>query len=116
MSKEVLKKLAEHDKRFDEHDKRFDEHDRRFDAIDKRLTYHDEYLERLTAMAVNHESRLERIEYEIVNNMATKADLSAMRSDIMITLDKLMGLMLKRDQEMAFVNARFIRIEEKIGI
>lgn len=116
MSKEVLKKLAEHDKRFDEHDKRFDEHDKRFDAIEKHLVYHDEYLERLTVMAVNHDTRLDRIEYELANNVATKKDLFELRSDLMVTLDEIVRLVRKTDQEMTFMGMRVTRLEEKVGI
>ncbi|OGH64102.1 MAG: hypothetical protein A2821_02315 [Candidatus Magasanikbacteria bacterium RIFCSPHIGHO2_01_FULL_41_23] len=64
------------------------EHDKRFDQIDGQIDF-------LAIKVLEHDDRLQRIE----ENMATKADLRTI-SD---TLDKLVGLALKKDQEVTFL-------------
>ncbi|HLD20389.1 MAG TPA: hypothetical protein VJB93_04050 [Patescibacteria group bacterium] len=91
MSEEIIKKLHEHDQRFDEHDKRFDQLDDRVDFIARKVLEHDD--------------RLDRIE----ENMATKADIDR----LMNTLDTLVGLFTKTDQELIFMGERVKRVEEK---
>lgn len=110
MSKEVLQKLAEHDKRFDEHDKRFIAIDKRFDEHDKRFDSIENRLENMAVMLINHDGRLDRIEYELKNNVATKTDIS----NIMTMLDKLVGFARKKDQELVFMGARVSRIEKLV--
>ncbi|MBI2444300.1 MAG: hypothetical protein HYV42_03620 [Candidatus Magasanikbacteria bacterium] len=93
------KRFDAHDQRFDqldeklkEHDAKFAEHDRRFDAHDKRFDQLDSQIDLLAQTVVNHTDRLDRIE----QNMATKADLR----QIIITLDHLVVLAEKKDQEL----------------
>lgn len=91
MTDEIIKKLQEHDKRFDQHDKRFDQLDSQVDFIVTKVLEHDE--------------RLQRVE----ENMVTKKD----HQEVMKTLDKLVGLVQKTDQEITFMGNRINRIEEQ---
>ena len=104
--KQADKRFDQIDKRFDEHDKRFDEHDKRFDQIDKRFDHLDEQIDFLAKKVLNHDERLERIE----DNMATKDDLREMS----ITLDKLVGLAVKKDQELTLIAHGMRKIEDKM--
>jgi chromosome segregation ATPase len=101
MTNEVLKKLKDHDKKFAEHDKRFDQIDKRFDQIDGQI-------ELIVTKLLDHDNRLERIE----ENMATKQDLSGISN----TLDKLVGLVQKTDQELVFMGNRVNRLEEQTSL
>ncbi len=133
MSEEIIKKLNEHDQRFNEHDKRFNEHDKRFDEHDKRFDEHDKRFDQIdkrfdqidkrfdgidhridrldqrvdfiARKVLEHDTRLDRIE----ENMATKADIDR----IMNTLDTLVGIFTKTDQELIFMGERVKRVEEK---
>jgi len=113
MLETITNKLELHDKRFDKidarldaHDKRFDEHDKRFDKIDKRF---DEIDARFDNLAIKVTQNSFDIQY-LKENMATKKDIA----DIHDTLDKLLSLMLKRDQEVTFMGERIKRIEKHL--
>lgn len=78
-------------KKLQEQDKRFDHVDGQIDFLVKKVLEHDEQLQWLR------------------ENTATKADLR----DISGTLDKLVGLAQKKDQELTFMGNRVSRVEEK---
>jgi DNA repair ATPase RecN len=112
MADEIMQKLQEHSQKFVEHGKRFDEHDKRFDQLDKQVEFivlkvseHDKRLDIITDKLLEHDDRLDRIE----KNMATKSDINK----IMDTLDVLVGLHKKTDQEVTFLGNRVERLEEK---
>lgn len=99
---EVIKKLEEHDKKFEQIDQRFEQVGKRFDQVDSQIDLvaqkvleHDERLDRITSVVVEHTERLDRIE----RNMATKDDIN----NITNTLDKLVKLTERKDQELTVV-------------
>ena len=111
----IIKKLEDHDKKFAENGRRFDEHDKRFDEVDKKLIKIDKrfdevdkQFDRVIAKIVEHDDWLDRIE----ENMATKQDIR----DIHDTLDKLVHLAEKKDQELTFMGERVKRIETAVGL
>ena len=98
MKEKIFKKLEDHDKRFDQHDKKFDQIDKRFDRLEYQVDF-------IAGKVLEHDERLENIE----ENMATKDDIAG----ITTTLDKLVGLVKKKDQELVFINQRLKRVEDK---
>lgn len=122
-----MKKLQEHDQRFDAMSDRFDAISEkfdvlsgrfdsisekfdatsdRFDSISEELGRHDEQLDCIACAVLNHTERLEYIE----KNMATKSDIRIITS----TLDVLVGLAQKKDQELTFMGHRVEGIENDI--
>ena len=106
MDQEIMQKFNEQSEQLRDHGEQLEliartvsEHTLRFDGIDKRLDL-------LTKKVLEHDDRLERIE----ENMATKADIR----EITNTLDKLVGLALKKDQELTFMGERVKRAENDI--
>lgn len=93
---QIKKKLKEHDKLFAKIDKRFDNFDKRFEQVDKRF-------DKLTDHVLSNTRRLDGIE----EKMATKDDINKISN----TLDDLVGLMKKRDEEMTFMSDRVTRVE-----
>jgi len=77
MTDQILKKLEEHDEQFAKIGERLDDHDKKFDRVIKAV--------------VDNKESLETIE----ENMATKDDTNK----IMSTLDELVGLHKKTEQE-----------------
>lgn len=112
MADQVMLKLQDHDKLFDKLDKRFEQVDKRFEQIDKRFEQIDNRFEqvdikfdRLIKMVMDHEESIQ----DMKNTMATKSDIR----EIMDTLDKMVGMMQKRDQEMTFLGSRVERNEKQ---
>ena len=113
MSKEILNKLKQHDKRFNDHDKRFEsidkrfiEVDKRFDAIDKRLDNHDEQFQRVIGMLLEHDDRLDNIE----RTMATKNDINM----IMNRLDEIVLVVKSTNQELTALTHNHRRLDDKV--
>ena len=119
---EVMQKLLEHDEKFDEHgkilaehSKRFDEHDKRFDGIDQRLDGHDKRFDQidkqidfLAKKSLEHDEHFERIEA----NMATKADMQSISG----TLDKLVKMYEKKDQENTLLAHGLKGVEDRVEV
>ena len=62
--------------------------------------------DKIITTLIDHGERLDRIE----QNMATKADVSGIHK----TLDEILGVVKKNDQEMTMMGSRVKRIEKKI--
>ncbi len=82
------------------------EHDKQLDFISRKVTEHDGKLDNIVLAVVDHSDRLDRIE----ENMATKDDLRGISN----TLDKIVGLVEKRDQEVTFMGERLRRVEDDV--
>lgn len=122
MSEEIMKKLKEHDVEFvniskkflgiDEKlikiDERFDKMDEQIDTLACNVADHTVRLDAIADTLVGHSERLDRIE----ENMATKADMAK----IMDTLDTIVGIVKKNDQEMVFMGERMNRVERDVEI
>ena len=94
MSEEkIMKKLFEHDVHFEQVDQRFEQVDMRLD--------------KMTNMLLNHEDRLKNIE----ENMATKQDIRGIHD----TLDVIVRLLKKRDDENTFMSYRLQEHDTEIG-
>lgn len=76
------------------------------EEIMKTLQDHDNQLDAIARTVVDHTERLERIE----KNMATKFDIR----DITNTLDVLVKLAQKKDQELTFMGNRVRRVEDDV--
>jgi len=112
MADEIMKKLKEHDDRFDEIKKRLDGHDDQLETIALTVADNKERLDRVehttgkvAERLVGMESRLERVE----QNMVTKQD----HNEMMNTLDEIVKLVRKKDEETTFMSAHVKRVEEK---
>lgn len=105
MSKEIMEKLKEHDGRFDAHDEQIE-------LLALKLAEHDGWFERLTALTTDHTARLDRIE----ENMVTKAEYHADRHRLFQTLDKILLIVEKKDQEVAMLHHGMRRIEKHVGL
>lgn len=117
---EVIKKLTEHDGQLDsiaqtvlahteilqQHSKTLDQHTEILQQHTERLDSIDEHLGRIDVHLVRSDERLDRIE----ENMATKDDLAK----ISTTLDELVGLARKKDEELVFMSARLDRSEDDV--
>ena len=99
------KKLEKHDKKFDSMDNRLDTMDNRLDTMDNRLDSMDNRLDTVAITVVNIQEQVN----DIKETMATKSDIA----NISNTLDVLVGLHKKTDQELTFMGARVKRVEEK---
>ena len=116
MSQAVLNKLIEHDakflehdKRFDAHDKRFDEHDRRFDEIDKRFDQIDEQIDFLAKKVIEHDEK-----FDALIKITQKTENNVLK--IMGTLDYLVKLGAKNDQEMTMMSHGMFRMNDRIDV
>ncbi len=107
MEKRILKKLEAHDLRFDQHDQKFKEHDQRFDLIDQKLDKHGQRLDKLTIAVVDIQEEI----VSIKETMATKEDIRGLA----VTLDDLVGLYKKSDQELTFMGHRLDRVEDDVS-
>ncbi len=108
--KQIMKKLKKYDDISPQLENKFGQMNKRFDSIDKKLADHDKKLadhdgqleiiaaqvDRTALMVVSHSERFDKIERE----MATKKDLR----EIALTLDVLVKLALKKDQELTFMS------------
>jgi hypothetical protein len=63
---EILERLAEHDKKFEEIFERFAEHDRKFNEILERLAEHDKKFEEIFERFAEHDRRFEELSMEII--------------------------------------------------
>jgi len=113
MEDQILKKLENHDKRFDSVDKRFDSMDDRLDVVARTVVDNQNKLEqhdiRLNTLAVTVVDIKEQIN-DIKETMATKSDIGNLSN----TLDELVGLAKKKDQELTFMGERVRRIEDDV--
>lgn len=107
-----MKKLEEHDVKFDQVDeklvqidKKFVQIDKRFEQVDKRFDQIDGQIDFLVKKVLEHDDRLERIE----ENMATKQDLRGITD----TLDEILKITRKTDQELTFMGSRLRRVEDQ---
>jgi chromosome segregation ATPase len=91
MTQQIMKKLEDHDALFEKIDARFDQIDGQIDFLVKKF--------------LDHDDRLERIE----ENMATKSDIRGIQD----TLDVLVKMHQKTNQELTFMGSRVNRVEEK---
>ena len=74
----------------------------------KKLDDHGKQIDMIAQRVVSHDERLERIE----ENMATKDDLS----QVYQTLDEILGVVKKTDQEITMMNSRVSRTEDQVEI
>lgn len=81
-------------------------HGEQLDLIATKVVEHDERLDRITRVVVEHTERLGRIE----ENMATRADIS----NISNTLDKIVNLAEKKDQEMTLLSHDVRQIDDRL--
>lgn len=102
MSDEIMKKLNEHDNKFASVDEQFD-------TLACNVADHTVRLDAITEILVEHTERLERIE-EKLENTATKTDMAR----VFDTLDTIVGLVKKNDQELTFMGERMNRVEKDI--
>ena len=105
MSEAILNKLVEHDAKFVQINTKLVEHDRRFDAIDKRLDDHEGQLDFLAKKALEHDEKFD----SLIANMATKADMAKITK----TLDYLVKLGEKHEQEMTMMSHGMLRLTER---
>ena len=110
---EHTKILEKNDKRFDLIDRKLEQHDKRFDLIDRKLEQHDKRFEdhdekfnRGFNRSLDHEEYMKWIKEE----MATKEDMR----QVINTLDGLVGLYKKTDQEQIFMGQRVSRVENDV--
>jgi len=92
---EVLKKLQEHDKRFEQVDTRLEQINKRFEQVDKRFDQVDGQIDFIAKKVLDHDEQFQWIR----ENMATRADIS----NITNTLDRIVKLAEKKDQELTCV-------------
>jgi len=74
----------------------------------KKLKQHDSQLDAIATAVVDHTECLDRIE----ENMVTKKN----HQEMMNTLDKLVKLAQKKDQELTFMGSRVGRIENDVKL
>lgn len=110
----ITNKLKEHDEQLDriatiavDNQKKLKEHDAQFISISRKFDDVDTHLDRIDEHIVLHTERLDRIE----ENMATKADIEHLTT----TLDELVGLARKKDQELVFMSERVSRVETDVA-
>lgn len=108
MEDQIIKKLQDHDKRFVFIDKRFDSVDKRLDKVDQHLAQHDQQLETIAITVVDIQEQVN----DIKETMATKTDIAKISN----TLDVIVGLHKKTDQELTFMGERVRRVEENTKI
>ena len=104
----ITQKFSAHDKKFDQIDKRFDQIDKKLEAHDKRFDQVDKRFDFLAIKFLEHDERLDRIEAD----MATKTDLNK----ISITLDKLVQITEKKDQELTIATHDMRIIEGRVEV
>ncbi len=109
----IENKLGQHDERFDKIDQRFDKieqkltkHHQHFDKVEGKLTEHDTIFDLLARKSLEHEENI----IWIKANMATKNDLR----EITTTLDTLVGLAKKKDEEMTIMGHQMQLVQEDI--
>ena len=101
-----MDKLKEHDEKFDKIDEKFDKIDKRFEKVDSTLANHEAQLDTIVMTVLKHDKDIDWIK----ENMATKDDIRGIHD----TLDKIVGLVEKRDQEQVFMGERVKRVEKDI--
>ncbi len=106
----ILAKLTEHDGQFTKMNAKLVDHDQQFVEIKTKLADHDQQFDRVINMLVDHDGRLDRIE----ENMATKADLVELKSSLGNTLDKILALVDKKDQELTIATHDMIKLEKRV--
>ncbi len=94
------------DHRFDQVDRRFNKLDQKVDFLTQKISDHDKQLDAIAHTVVDHTTRLDRIE----GNMVTKHD----HQEVMQALDKLIGIVEKKDQETTFLGVRVDRVEKDV--
>ncbi len=75
-----------------EHDKLFDKIHQRFEQVDNKLEEHDKFFDRIVAKLIEHDERFDE--------MLTKKEFYGFKDDLAVTLDTMMGILKKLDQEM----------------
>lgn len=106
MKDPIIKKLENHDKRFDSMDNRLDLLATTVVDIQEKLKEHDNKFDRITITVVDIQEQVN----DIKETMATKSDISNMSN----TLDELVGLAKKKDQELTFMGVRVKRVEDDV--
>ncbi len=104
---QVDKRFDQVDKRFEQIDKRFEQIDERFDQVDKKFAEHEDRFDLIARTLVEHSGRLEWLE----ENVVTKKD----HQEVINTLDTIVGMMKKRDEETTMAIHALQRHEEEIG-
>lgn len=99
--------LAGHDKRLDSIEKKLDEHDKRFDSIDKRLDEHDERFDVIVRKLLDHDQQFIEIRHEF------KAEIGALRDEMMTRFDEVLVYLRRLDAERAAFISRMDRVEGK---
>ncbi len=98
--------LVSHDKKFDHVQKTLDSHDKKFDQIQETLGDHDKQLDSIAHAVIENKHDIEWIKEQ----MATKED----HRQVMDTLDVLVKLAKKKDEELTFMGVRVKRIEDEV--
>lgn len=109
----IIKKLEEHDQRFLKIDTKLEEHDQQLEIIVNSVNGLEGRFDNLESRFDNLEGRFIKLEIKvdkIEENMATKDDIR----NITNTLDTIVGLVKKFDQELIFMGQRLSRVEAKI--
>ena len=99
MEEQILKKLDEQSETLESLVKKVDDHT-------EILQSHEKQIDSIAKTLLEHSERLDRIE----DNMVTKKD----HREIMNTLDTIVKMMTKRDQEMTFMGERVKRVENDV--
>ena len=103
----IARTVVDNSQRLDRIEEKVLEHDDKLDLIAKKVLEHDDRFDRITKKVLEHDDRFDRIE----ENMATKEDLRSITD----TLDEILGLVKKNDQELTFMGERVTRVEEDIA-
>ena len=106
MSEQILKILKSHGEQLATISTQVEANSTELKSHGEQLKSHGEQLDLIASTVVGHEERLLRIE----ENMVTKKD----HQEVMGTLDKLVGMMEKRDQEITMISHGMRRLDERV--
>jgi len=80
------------------------------EEILQKLKEHDEQIDFIARKLVDHDEQFRLIREDMETRMATKDDIRS----IVTTLDELLGLAKKKDQELAFMGERVGCVEKDV--
>lgn len=120
MSDEILQILKSQSEKIDFIAKKASAHDEQLDFIAKKVTDHEEQLDLIAKKTFEHDEQINRIATKVVERdeqfrsiketMATKDDIRG----ITTTLDTIVGLIQKKDQELVMMSHGIQRHEGRI--
>ena len=91
MADQILKKL-------EEHNEQFEKLGQKIDSVARKVGEHDKKFDRIIKSVVDNKERLDKMDHKM-ENFVTKDD----HQEVMNTLDKIVGLSEKKDQELVFM-------------